>query len=358
MKNKIFKFLFIILLGCASLHAIKNEPLFSSGKQQEEPKIYINNRILTRVNGKPISTFDLMKKMDLLFYRQYPQYTSSIDARAQFYDMSWKHVLEQIIDKELILADAQESKIEVSNGDVRQEMEASFGPNIIANLDKAGISFDEATKIMQDEIITRRMISGRVHSKALRQVTPIKVRQAYHEFIQDPANARLTQWNYRTITIKERTLEKTEETAKAVFQMIMNGVPLDQLSARLKEAKMLGRKGSVAVSNPIKQNDQELSREYGQILATLSPGTFSQPFAHKSRANNSTVFRILFLQEKSPGGVPSFKEMEPILKEKLLDQAVEQETNTYLTKLRQHYHIGKNDVDDYLPADYQPFVLK
>lgn len=246
MKNIIFKFLFIIILGHSSLHAIKNEPLFSSGQQQAEPKIYINNRILTRVNGKPISTFDLMKKMDLLFYRQYPQYTSSIDARSQFYDMSWKYVLEEIIDKELILADAQESKIEVSNGDVRQEMEASFGPNIIANLDKAGISFDEATKIMQDEIITRRMISGRVHSKALRQVTPIKVRQAYAEFIQDPANARLTQWNYRTITIKERTLEKTGETAKAAYQMIMDGVPLDQLSNQLKAGKLLeGRAASL-----------------------------------------------------------------------------------------------------------------
>ena len=72
--------------------------------------------------------------------------------------MSWKSALEEIIDKELILADAQESKIEVSSGDVRQEMERSFGPNIIANLDKAGISFEEASKIMQEEIIIRRMI--------------------------------------------------------------------------------------------------------------------------------------------------------------------------------------------------------
>lgn len=356
MKLQIFTFLFVILLGSASVQAIKNEPLFNA--KQEEPKIYINNRILTRVNGKPISTYDLMKKMDLLFYRQYPQYTSQVVARAQYYEMSWKYVLEEIIDKELILADAKESKIEVSNGDIRQEMETSFGPNIIANLDKAGISFDEATKMMQDEIIIRRMISGRVHAKALRQVTPIKVRRAYQEFIQDPANHRLTQWNYRVITIKERTLQKTEETAQEAYRLILAGVPLDQLSEKLKEGNLLGRKGKVTVSNSIQQHDQELSKEYAKILGPLDPGMFSQPFAIKSRANNATVYRILVLQEKSPGGVPTFKEMEPILKDKLLNAAVDQETEIYLKKLRLHYHIGEDNVDEHLPADYQPFVLK
>lgn len=357
MKNKIILFLSINLLTTLSLFAIKNDS-FLSNKSQAEPKIIVNNRILSRVNGKPITTYELMKKMDLLFFRQYPQYSSSIEARAQYYEMSWKPVLEEIIDKELILADATESKIEVSGGDVRQEMELSFGPNIIVNLDKAGITYDEAYKIVQEEIIIKRMISGRVHSKALRKVTPTKVRQAYQDFIQDPANARLTQWTYKIVTVKERTLQKTEETANAAYQMLKEGLPIDEIPAKLQEKQLIGKRGKVSVSAPVKHNDQELSPEYGKILATLSPGTFCEPFAHKSRANNATVFRILFLQEKTPGGAPSFKEMEPVIKDKLLDKAVDQETDLYLQKLRLHYHIGKNDLDDYLPADFQPFSLK
>lgn len=358
MKIKFLAFLLAVTLGTTTLHALGGDSLFTSSNAQNEPKIYINNRILTRINGKPITTFDLMKKMDLLFYRQFPQYTASVDARAQFYDMSWKYVLEEIIDKELILADAEETKIEVSSGDVRQEMESSFGPNIIANLDKAGITFDEASKIMQDEIIMRRMISGRVHAKALRQVSPIKVKKAYEEFIQDPASAKLTQWTYRILTIKERTLLKTEETADAAYRMIQEGIPFDQIPDKLKAANLIGRKGKVTISAPIKQNDQELSKEYRKTLTSLNSGAYSQPFAHRSRTNNATVFRILFLQEKIPGGLPTYKEMEPILKDKLLDKAVDRETNIYLQKLRHHYHVGKNDVDDYLPANFQPFVLK
>lgn len=358
MKNKILICLSLFFSVCSSLPAILNDALLPSNQQQAEPKIFIHNRILARINGKPISTFDLMKKMDLAFYRQYPQYTSSIIARAQYYDMSWKYVLEDFIDKELILADAEESKIEVSQGDVRQEMEASFGPNIIANLDKAGITFEEASKIMREEIIIRRMISGRVHSKALRQVTPIKVQQAYEEFIQDPENARLTQWAYRIVTIKDRTLPKSEETANKAYQLLLEGIPLDQISSQLKERNLLGRKSKVTVSDIVKHNEREISKDYREVLSYLEAGMYSQPFAHKSRVNNSTVYRILCVEEKIPGGILSFKETEEKLKEKLLDQVVDQETNDYLQKLRQHYHIRQKELDAYLPADYQPFVLQ
>lgn len=356
MKNQIFVCLLLALMGSSNMQALNNESLFNP--RQEEPKIYINNRILAHVNGKPISTYDLMKKMDLAFFRQYPQYAGSNDARFQFYELSWKPALEDMIDKELILADAQESKIEVSSGDVRQEIELSFGPNIIDNLDKAGLSFEEASKIMQEDIIIRRLLAGRVHSKALRQVTPSKVRQAYEEFMRDPTNTRLTQWCYRIVTIKERNLQRTEEAAKTVYQLLMEGVLLDQLSSQLKERKILGRKGKVTVSNSIQHNDKEISKDYRDILIGLDKGMYSQPFANKSRSNNTTVYRILAIEEKIPGGVPSYKEMENNLKERLLDQEIDKETDIYLQKLRQHYHIRQNDLDSFLPPGYQPFMLK
>src|ERR1700730_13068687 len=75
---------------------------------EDNARIVVNNRILAKVNGKEISVFDVMKKMDMLFYRQFPEYTSSMQARFQFYQVSWKRVLQDLIDKELIMADAEE----------------------------------------------------------------------------------------------------------------------------------------------------------------------------------------------------------------------------------------------------------
>jgi len=356
MKNKIFFCLSTLFISFSTLQALKNESIFNINRQSEH-KILINNRILARVNAKPISTYDLMKKMDLAFFRQYPEYASSVEARYQFYELSWKPALNEMIDKELILADAEESKIDVSSGDIRQEIELAFGPNIIVNLDKAGISFDEATKMMREEILIRRLLGGRVHAKALRCVTPRKVKLAYEMFIENPANVRRTEWSYRVITINERTLQRGQKAAEAAYQLLMKGVAPDELASQLKQNNILGRKGKITLSKVMKHHDKEISQKYLEILAPLDQGMYSQPFAVKSRANNATVHRILSVEGKIAGGVPSYQEMEAILKEKLLDEEIDQQTDLYLIKLREHYHIRQPDLDAFLPDDYHPFTL-
>ena len=356
MKKYSFFFLIFLFVLC-SVDAFQDS-LKAFGNKQEEPRIFVNNRILARVNGKAISTYDLMKKMDLSFYRHYPEYASSIPARAQYYDMHWKLFLEDLIDKELILADAQESKVEISSGDIRQEIESSFGPNIIANLDKAGMSYEEASKMMQEELIIRRMMGGRVHVKALSEVTPIKIKRAYEEFVQDPKNMRHTQWSYQIITIKDGDAKKTEAAARAVYQMLLDGIPLDQLLVQLKQKKVLGKKGKVTISTILKNHDEEISEDYRKVMAELDTGMYSQPFAHKSRQSKAPLYRILLIHEKIAGGVPSFKEMEGPLKNKLLDLVVMEKETEYLNKLKQHYHVDIKDILSSLPPDYQPFVLK
>jgi hypothetical protein len=348
--------LLFVLLASPFLHAAKYESLFDPTRKAD-PKIFVNNRILAKVNGKSITTFDVMKKMDIAFLRQYPQYADSPPARAQYYDMSWKYVLEDLIDKELILIDAIEHKVEVSGGDVRQEMESSFGPNIIANLDKIGMTFDDAAKIIQDELILQRMMGARVHSKAFRSVTPAKIKEAYDLFIQDPANAELTQWTYQAITVKERNEQKSEETAKAALRYLKEGVSLDELPAKLKEEKILGRRGKVTISNEVKNNEKELSETYQEVLTPLDEGMYSEPFRFKSR-QVGTVFRILYVKKKIPGGIPSFKDIESLLKEKLLNDAVGTETDLYIDKLRQHHHVRMPEIESSLPQNYQPFLLK
>lgn len=354
MKMKIFAYIAVLLLGFNFLNAA--DPLLRG--KREEPKIFVNNRILAKINGKPITTFDVVKKMDLMFYKQYPEYVSSNEARFQFYSHGWKHILDDLISEELVLADAKESKIEASSGDVRQEMEQQFGPNIIDNLDKAGMTIDEAFKIVQAELIMQRTIGARVHTKALRVVTPIKIRAAYDDYIKDPKNRSLTKWTYLTVTVKDRDIKKTEALSKIVYQLIMDGVPLDKLEETLKARKLLGKNGKVTVSNEITQNEKELSEGYKEALTNLEAGMYSQPFAFKSRALKTTVYRILFVKEIVPGGFPTFKELEPKIKQSLLNDAADKETDLYLEKLRQHYHVRQADLKNMIPDDYQPFILK
>ena len=355
MKNKIIHSILFILY-CVSLNAAAENSIFSDPTR--EPKIFVNNRILVKVNGKPISTYDLMKKMDVSFYREYPQYASSTSARFQYYQMGWKHVLNEIIEKELILADAKESKITVSSGDLRQEMESSFGPNIIANLDKVGLSYDEAAKILEEEIIMKRMISGRVHAKALRIVTPIKIRNLYEDFAKDPANFRSTLWNYQVLTINDPELTNSEKIAKAAHQLLLTGVSIEDVSEKLKEGKYLSKKTKITLSEPIQNYQQELTENYTALIEPLNKGMFTEPFAQKSRAARRTVYKIIYIVNKTEGGIPTYKEMEIRLKNYLLDKVVDEETELYLEKLRKHYRFSQNEVDSQIPENYEPFSMQ
>lgn len=349
MKKTLFLSLLSLLTGFA--------PVEGQMIKGQEPKIFVNNRVLANVNGKPITTYDLVKKMDMTFYKYYPEYAGSNGARFQFYQEAWKQILDDLITEELILADAKEGKVDVSAGDVRQEIEAEFGPNVIENLDKAGMTLEEASKVMQSDLIIQKMIAMKANSKALRQVTPSVIRKAYEEYTLNPENRNLTVWTYRVVTFKDRNIQKTEELAKNAYALLIQGVPLNDLVATLKSKQQLGRRGKVTISNEIKNNEKEASADYKKILVTMETGKYSSPFPYKSRAERTTVYRIIYVQEKNPGGFPGFKELEPKIKQKLLTEASEKETDQYINRLRDHYHVRESDVKALLPADYQPFVL-
>ena len=121
MKRTILLPLTLLALLTASIEAAAPQNLMMT--QEETMRITVNNRVLANVNGKPITVIDVMKRMDLVFLKQFAEYTNSPSARHQFYMANWKRTLNELIDKELILCDAKEMKMEVASGDVRQEME-------------------------------------------------------------------------------------------------------------------------------------------------------------------------------------------------------------------------------------------
>lgn len=350
MKSRVFKLCFVLATLSAALQA-KSDPSFLLGAE-EPAHIVVNNRILAKVNGKAISVIDLMKKMDILFYREFPQYTSSAQARYQFYQANWKHVFQEMVDKELIVADAEENKLPVSSGDVRQEMEQLFGPNIIGNLDKVGLTFDDAWKIVQGDILIRRMIHIRVNTKAMRCITPQDVRAAYEEFAK--TNIRSDEWTYQVVTIRDKDPSTGAQAANIAYQMLTeDSIALADVPAKIKELPTIGKTSNVNISEEYRHNEKEVSPAYKEILVQLGAGQYSRPSSHKSRTDNSTVFRIFYLKEMIPGGAIPYNEVENKLKDKLLGDGIVKESKAYIKRLRRHF-----DVQEMITEDFQPFSIK
>lgn len=347
---RIYKGLFIsfaflsILLGEDLLTAVGRDPLLFT--PDDKRPIVVDNRILAKVNGNAISVIDIMKKMDMLFYGQFPEYTSSSVARYQFYEANWQDVLQDLIDKELIIADAEESKLEISHGDIRQEMENMFGPNIIANLDKVGLTFDEAWKMVKNDIIMKRMLFIKAQSKALKQVTPEVIRKAYLDYAK--ANIRPNVWVYQVISIRGKEGEKAANQAYDLLNR--EKVPLGSIAEKLDSAKL-------TVSEEYRHTDNEVSEAYKEHLAKLQPGLFSSPIALKSRTENSIVYRIFYLKEKIPGGMIPYSEIGPQIKDKLLNDAAMLETDRYLLKLRKHFDVQAAQIEELKTEGFVPFKL-
>lgn len=355
MKFKYLLSLLFIFATISSSAYAKGDFLFGN---EQELQITINNRILAKVNGKAISVMDLIKKMDMQFYRQYPEYTSSVQARYQFYQANWKHVLEELIDKELILADAQETKLPISAGDVRQEMESLFGPNIVTNLDKIGLTFDEASKMVLADITIKRMLYFRVQAKAINQVTPQLIRGYYENYAKD--NIRDNEWVYNVISIRHRDANRAEETARQVLHLLsVERVPLVDLTNKIKEFSSEKRRpATITVSEEFHTKEKELSEAFKDTLMTMQQDSYSQPTSQKSRADNSTVFRIFYLKTMVPGGTIPFKELEGKIRDNLVDEAMGKEYIAYLTKLRQHFDVQETQLKEILTSDSPPFILR
>lgn len=349
-----FRFLIASLLAVSSFaSAAKTE--YRLGQDSAGKHILVNNCILCRVNGKVISACDVMKKMDVMFYKQFPEYALIPDARYQFYQVNWKHVLEDLIDKELVLADAEENKLPVSNGDIRQEMESIFGPNIIQNLDKINLSYEEAWKNVQADITVRRMIFIRVNQKAMKLITPQDVRTAYEQFAKE--NLRQDEWTYYVVSIRDADPELAASAAETVHHLLQEKTPITELAQKIKESNLIGATTTVNISQEYKHTSKDISEAYKNILATLTVGEHSQPTLQKSKDKN-TVYRLFYLQDMQKGGMIPFAEVSEKLKNHLIDLCIDKETDSYLKRLRKHFDVQDGPLKEMLKDGFQPFALK
>lgn len=354
-KERLFKFFIASMCAVSQLPAAT--PSLSLFDQRAPTRVEINNRLLAVVNGKPITVYDLVKKMDMTFYQRFPEYASSVEARYQYYTVNWRNNLADMIDKELILADAEQMKITISHGEIRQEIETLFGPNVIENLDKIGMSYDEAHKIIEGDLLLKRMMGVRVHVKAMRFVTPQAIKKEYEEYAKK--NIIPGEWTYNVVSIRENNPTRSATIAHNVHRLLTEeNVPLNHLKAKLAELGLGEDAGKVSISEPLQHKEKDLSDQYLKILSGLKAGQYSAPVEQKSRASKSSIYRIFYLKDVKESAAAPFAELENRIRGKLINEVIERESAEYITRLRDHFHVSDEQINENIPENYEPFVLR
>jgi len=335
---------FLFLLAVLPLLAQMPPADFSA----DNKKIAVQNGILAKVNGTTLSMMDVKKKMDLLFHQHYPQLAESNGARCQFYERSWRPVLMELIDNELILADAADHEIKIGDAEIRETMETRFGPNVLSTLDQIGLTYDEAWKHIKNEMIVQRMSWWFVQSKAIQSVTPQSIRAAYRSFLEE--HPPYQELKYRIVTIRS---ENRDLAGTIHLYLAQTGESPELHTDALREFDP-----TVQISAEHSASDLEISETHRSALSSLSPGAYSEPIFQKSRADNKNVARIFYLAAKTDHPAPSFQDLSSTLRDQLIQKALAEHSQAYVEKLRKHYGFDANSLKESLPEDMHPFSLQ
>ncbi|MBI3236664.1 MAG: SurA N-terminal domain-containing protein [Chlamydiales bacterium] len=350
-------FIWLALLAASPLSSY-NDPsaggMFSADQPQE---LIVYNRILAKAGAKTISVIDVMKKMDLFLQRYYPQYVDSKSARYQYYTSQWKETLNQMIDQELMLADAEHLELKIADAEVREEMLERFGPAIMQTLDRIGLTYEEARQMVFSEMVVQRIMWYRVNSKALNNVHPQDIKRAYEAYCRD--NPALDEWEYQVLSLRSANRNVSETLAKRVCDLLSSArTDLAAVSEELKKEVTEDMPVAITLSSDFKADERSIAQSHMEVLRTLTPGAFSPPVAQVSRADQSIVYRIFHLKEHIKKELPTFGKVAEQLKDDLLQEAASKESVQYITRLRSRLGFDEKTMMEAIPDDFQPFALR
>lgn len=322
---------------------------------EKEPELIVHNRILAVVNGNPISVLDVMKKMDVFLSQHYPEVEKTDAMRFQFFNQNWKHTLKQLVDNQLILADAEKMEMKITDAEIRETLHERFGPNVMANLDRLGISLEEAQSMVYSEMAVQKMTGYRVYFKGMEKVGPQDIKVAYEDHLTN--HPPKEEWKYRVLSIRATTEGLGNVYAQKASALLRSEpLPFEMLAKQLKEENKDDPSISINVSDEYEVEGSHLSEAHKSVLTSLSPGTYSEPIAQVSRVSNSIVHRIFHLIDHVQESAPSFDSMVDQLHDRLVEQEISKIFPDYISKLQSRFNYNPSEYE--LPSDFQPFELK
>ncbi len=342
----------LLVAGSTSLFAT----LPMAPPSYEEPQeIVIYNRILARVGNKTISVLDLVKKMDVFLTSHYPQMMESKMARFQFYTSNWREVLQQMVDAELTLTDAGEKDFGIKEGEIRESLLEKFGPNVMVTLDKCGLSYEEARKMVQDELVVGRMNWFKVQAKALQEVGPQDIRNAYKDYLVEHPSE--DEWTYQVMSIRSPHREISEKLAQEAFSLIHEAkADFASIRDKLEERKKENAELAVSISEELTATDRTISSAHRKGLEGLKAGECSSPITQISGNGQIPVQRIFLLKQRTVKSAPAFQDIKDQLKQKQIETVMQREDRIYKERLRHRYnHLLAFEE---LPSHFEPFSIE
>lgn len=179
--------------------------LFFSCKKKDEAKIAApvspNVRIVATVNGDPITLAEFQERFARAGLK--PEREVELEVKKEF--------LSRLIERTMMLRDAQRKRIKVSLAEVNQRIEEfhkQHGKEVKEDLAGLGIDFEKWKADLWEDLMIERLLAREVHRKV--SVSPTEVRRYYQAKPQEferPEQVRVRQ----IVTATEAEAKKAQE---------------------------------------------------------------------------------------------------------------------------------------------------
>src|SRR3974377_2347116 len=299
--------------------------------------------IIVRINNSIISLSDLKKSEEQLAAessRSDPNATPDNQPKQQ-------DLLRDLIDSKLLAQKANEVGISADTDVIKRldELRKQMHAESMEDLEKAaqaqGVSFEEFKQNMKDNILTQKVIQQEVGAHI--SVTTQEMQEYYNQHkseMERPETVRMSEILISTqpsagaksdgqaAPPTDELVAKAKATADATYAQLQKGAKFDDLAKSVSSGPTAAQGGDLEY---FKRGT--LSKQLEDQVFTLKPGQFTEPI----RTNQGWV--ILKVTEHISEGVPSFKEVEPAIQERLYMTKMQPALREYLTKLREDAYI-------------------
>jgi peptidyl-prolyl cis-trans isomerase SurA len=301
--------------------------------------------IIARVNNSIISRADLRRSEEQLA-AELAKPDSGVPAENQ---PQQKDMLRDLIDTQLLSQKAEELGISADTDVIKRldELRKQMHADSMEDLEKAaqaqGVSFEEFKQNLKNSILTQHVIAQEVGGHI--SVTQQEIQDFYNKHkgeMQRPEEVRLSEILIPTQAAQptkpgtgqavdpnsEEAVAQAKAKADAIYSQLAKGAKFDEVAKANSGGPTAAQGGDLEY---FKRGT--LSKQLEDQVFALKAGQFTEPI----RTNQGWV--ILKVTEHQSEGIPTLKEVEPQIQERLYMSKMQPALREYLTKLRENAYI-------------------
>ena len=293
----------------------------------------ICNRVVAIVNDEVVTLYELNTMMQALTGISSEQLKNKSE---EVYFETRQKVLDELIDKKLVLGKIKELEIEVTAKEVDQAIERVKADNqftqedLLAKLKERGGNYESYRKSIKEELERIQLINYEVKSKIILREEEI---EQYYNTHRDEFT-RQGKVRLAVIFLKqEDPADKNEaralyQKAQDILSMIKDGKNFANLARKFSNGPGASEGGDLGVFKM-----SQLNPEMAEIIKDLSAGEVSKPIIRPYG------IKIIKVEEKDGGGEKSLEQVRNAIQTILYRQELDKKYSAWIKDLRKKAYI-------------------